>query len=170
MRLTDYREAFIDYLIVEKNYSKSTAHLRDVSLTRFLEWIGNQPFTVPTCRKYIYYLQEEGLKPGSINAYIYTLKMFAEFLTTIEKVGEFSEIKNLSRLKVKESLPDYFTVSEMKKLINAPVPNNYGTKETYSLLFTVQASTGMRIGEVCNLRPRDLVESDDGVYIHIKKR
>jgi integrase/recombinase XerD len=102
-----------------------------------------------------------------VNRYIDSIKIYSEYLSRTNQ--SLLEIKNLKRLQEKPSLPDYFTLDEMRSLLACELGHDkYGLRERYSLFFSCMAYMGLRFSEVAKLTPNHFAHQQNHFYVHIR--
>lgn len=158
-----WKERFIQYLRVEKNYSSHTeiSYLDD--LTQFEDFItkGNDTFD-PTriasddIRMWMSHLMEQGIKPRSVNRKLSAVKSFFRYL---KKKGVIT--KNPAEMvtgpKAAKKLPSFVNDADMTKVIDAPLEYSddfRGHRDRF--LIELLYLTGMRQAELIGLKDRDI--------------
>lgn len=122
------------------------------------------------CREYLQYVRtKREWKPASVNKMVYLFKSFSYYLVTYEGLSKYSAVSQVPKLHVPDSLPDYFSKAETRKLISARVPNcPEHVHETYDLAFELQSRTAMRFGEVCSLKAKHVVKRDRLWFVEVR--
>lgn len=148
---------FIEYLQLEKNYSRHTIKAYEDDVTSFRDFLvaefeldSLQEVSYSEIRHWIVYLSDKGFSNRTINRKIASLKSFYKFL---EKVGSVT----LSPLQTHRSLkiPKKVQVPFSEKEINA-VFDEF-SEETFEglrdrLVIELLYSTGIRRSELINLK------------------
>lgn len=172
-------EAISHYLSVldnERNLSVRTLKAYETDLTGFMGVIGDQQISsiqTSHVREHIEKVSASGVKDTTIKRKIASLKAFFSFLEEEELIDVPPTRKIRMRYKTAQRLPKVISVKDTKKLLRAPLllerriarkmnENNNGVLE-FSLnqcvrdkaILEVLFSTGIRIGELCNLNITD---------------
>lgn len=94
------------------------------------------------------------MKASSVNAHFRNLKAFANFLLNCEEISQhyFGKVKSL---KEEKKVPQYFTEEEIASILLV-------AKEEERLMFIVMLYTGVRRGELINIKLSDI---NDGILI-----
>ncbi|TXK75212.1 tyrosine-type recombinase/integrase [Mesonia sp. HuA40] len=157
----DAIQKFLDYLKVEKNYSSHTLMAYKNDLVGFEDYLQqNKPdtsivkTTYSSCRAWFVELSQQGLENRSINRKISTLRSFYSFLLKIREI-EKSPLSQHKPIKVKKNLRVPFSKEEMKRVFDS-LPNNSFSASRDRLLIELLYATGMRRGELMNLRLENL--------------
>lgn len=153
---------FIDYLRLEKNYSKHTIKAYKKDIEDFFEYAqSNYEVEDPTSinyaivRSWVVDLVEQGLSNRSINRKTSSLKTYYNFLL---KVGDIkvSPLARHSSLKIKKKVQVPFSQDEMRKVLSH-LKNNKDFKSVRDLLMVeLFYATGMRRSELIALQLTDI--------------
>lgn len=116
-------------------------------------------------RSFRNYLFNLNLRPRSVNAHLSSIKAFYDFLVEdgILKGNPFI----LTRLRVKEpkELPSFLTEGEDKILLSHL--NKLPRHIAYA--FYVMLFCGLRVSEVANFKPSDIIITENRVFLFVKK-
>ena len=157
----DTLQSFLDYLDVEKNYSKHTVIAYKSDVTNFIDYLNDNcnnenVETVPYSfiRSWIVSLSDSGISNRSINRKISSLNAYYSFL---QKIGERkdSPLAKHRALKVEAKIQVPFSQEEINEVLNLVELNtfeDYRDKAVIELLY----STGMRRSELINLKTIDV--------------
>lgn len=149
----DELELFIDYLVIERQYSTNTidAYKRDIS--NFI--IYNEGIEIDTKTLNIYL---ENLRDSyANNTYlrkVSALKNFYKYLYQ-EEITNTNYLKDLETSKKKIDIPKYLTTKDINKFLNSltyDTPIELRNKAMLELLY----ATGMRISELINIKFSDI--------------
>jgi integrase/recombinase XerD len=157
---TNLLEDYITSLITEKGLSLNTtaAYKRDV--TGFIEYLLCLDLYPEQARRdnvigYIKGLRARGLKSRSCSRALIALRGFYKFLMKSEIV-DASPCALIDIPKEAKKLPDYLSIIEVDKLLEAAtranVPNAQRNKAMIELLY----ATGLRVSELTGLKLNDL--------------
>lgn len=160
-KLSDLIREFLRYLLIDKGYSENTIESYKRDLDKFLEYNKNTSIdniSNEDLKKYIKYLNDNGLNEKSIARNISSLKSFYKFLV-ISKYISSNTSDSLYLPKIKKSLPITLTEEEVMSLLDIDLTDNfsYRNKAMLELLY----ATGLRVSELINLKLQDIDFSQD---------
>ena len=160
-KLSDLITEFLRYLLIDKGYSENTIESYKRDLDKFLEYNKNTSIdniSNEDLKKYIKYLNDNGLNEKSIARNISSLKSFYKFLV-ISKYVFSNTSDSLYLPKIKKSLPSTLTEEEVTSLLDIDLTDNfsYRNKAMLELLY----ATGLRVSELINLKLQDVDFSQD---------
>ncbi len=151
---------FIQYLNIEKQVSKNTevSYERDLrKMSQYLQSQGIDSVTTVNAanlNSYIFYLEQDGMKPSTVSRNIASMKAFFSYLQkTRQIVSDPSE--NLKAPKIEKKLPAILTMDEMERLLEQPsgnTPKELRDKAMLELLY----ATGIRVSELISLKVSDV--------------
>lgn len=138
------QRAYEDYMLL-KNYSSSTVKTYLCNFRRYHEWCvqynKEDVYIQDTVKEYLLFRVRNGAKWQTMNnIYSAMRKLFREVLLL-----EWS-MKKLPRPKKERHLPELISKKEVQKIISSCKMNKHK-----AILITLYA-TGMRAGELCNLK------------------
>lgn len=158
-----WKEKFIQYLRVEKNYSSHTeiSYLND--LTQFEGFITSETgefnlsdIDSDLIRIWISQMVEEGIKPRSVNRKLSAVKSFFKYLKK-QQVVTHNPAEIVSGPKVSKRLPNFVNDNDMEKILDddTEYPDNF---EGYRDRFIIELLyvTGMRRAELIGLKDSDV--------------
>jgi integrase/recombinase XerD len=149
-------DAFLEYLSVECGLALNTtlAYRRD--LERFLAYLHEHKVAHPgevdveRVADYAIALKEGGMAVSTIARALVAIRMFFRFLWAEGKVkADATSLLDSPRLH--HALPDFMTVAEVGRMVEAPEKDTALGMRDRALLELLYAS-GARISEVCDLR------------------
>lgn len=156
--MADSKQAYIDYLLKEKNFSPLTvrAYSDDVSafenflLERDTEAIL-QTVNHSQIRSWIVFLVESGLSNTSTNRKISSLKSFYKFLLRTKQIS-VSPLQNHKALKTEKKVQVPFSEKELQDVVDKiEYPDNFeGVRNR--LIVELFYTTGMRRAELISLK------------------
>ena len=160
-KLSELITEFLRYLLIDKGYSENTIESYKRDLDKFLEYNKNTSIdniSNEDLKKYIKYLNDNGLNEKSIARNISSLKSFYKFLV-ISKYISSNTSDSLYLPKIKKSLPSTLTEEEVLSLLDIELIDNfsYRNKAMLELLY----ATGLRVSELINLKLQDVDFSQD---------
>jgi integrase/recombinase XerD len=151
---------FLDWLSVEKGYSRNTVLSYGYDLERYREFLEEnlfldiaqaQPFNI---REYLFHLRSRGLSTRSMERHLAAIKQFHRFLCR-EGYLKSDCTSNLDRFKVWKLLPETLTLQEVERLLAQPDRGEpRGVRD--AAMLEMMYSAGLRISELITLRRDDL--------------
>src|SRR5262245_9614009 len=153
-------ERFRDYLALEAGNSRHTVenYLRDI--TRLAEYSTSRRVQAPErlsaaqLREFIYFLKDLGLAPTTIGRQISAIRTYFKFLIG-EGLAARDPSERIQSPKRWRTLPAVLSVDEMKKLLEAPNPDQPLAIRDHALLEFAYA-TGVRVSELVGVKLQDL--------------
>lgn len=125
--------------------------------TRFLTGTGRRPvlaeFNILTVREFIIHEQERGLSPYTVQGKVRALKAFASWLFN-ESYTTDHVLYNLKMPKAPQKLIEPLTATEIDQLVKIQNPLTALGCRNIALLVLL-LDTGLRVSELCGLRPGD---------------
>ncbi|MBQ9072773.1 MAG: site-specific tyrosine recombinase XerD [Bacilli bacterium] len=160
-KLSELIEEFLRYLLIDKGYSNNTIESYKRDLEKFLEFnkdINVNDISNEDLKKYIKYLNSNGLNEKSISRNISSLKSFYKFLLQ-SKITKDNPSDALFLPKIKKSLPNILTEDEVIKLLDIELTDNFSYRN--KAMLELMYATGLRVSELINLRLQDIDLSQD---------
>lgn len=166
MRLSDYEDQFRNHLALELGMAKQSivGHMSSFRvLYRALPDL--EDFTYENVLQYIYD-QRQTKSASAVRYYVNVLQKLCTFLYQRNIIKENFR----DRLKAPRPKPsidiETFTAAELKTIQEAPVhyPDD-AIRESFDLVHGLLARTGMRVGELCNLKVRHFDFSTNTIKI-----
>ncbi|MDA1475550.1 tyrosine recombinase XerC [Bacillus changyiensis] len=163
---------FIEYLQIEKSYSKYTIVGYISSIEEFERFLkiqgikGFQDVTYPDVRIYLTEVHEKGLTRRTISKKISALRSFYKFLVR-EKLVKDNPFSVVSLPKQDKRIPKFLYERELEELFaisDLDTPQGQRNQALLELLY----ATGMRVSELCGLTETDVDLSFDTVLVHGK--
>ena len=165
-----YKKGFKAYLQLEKSLSKNSvdAYLHDIEkLTSYLliadELKAPEKIVLKDLEKFIRYISELGMTPGSQARIISGLKSFFKYCVQ-EQVITIDPSTLLESPKLQRTLPDILSFDEIEKMINLldlSKPEGGRNKAIMETLY----SCGLRVSELVNLRISCLYLNDGFIKV-----
>ena len=164
----NYLTDFIKYLEVEKRDSKYTVLNYELDIKQFLDYciknnIDYKKITYIQARAYTNYLYTVSLeKASSISRKISAIRGFYRYLANYNIENDsFSLLKLPKKAK---RLPHYFEYNELTCLFDS-VPLNTPLGERNALILEMLYATGIRVGELVNIKLNDINHSEKTIKI-----
>ncbi len=150
---------YLNYLLVQRNYSKYTiSNYRD-DIIQFLEYCLNKGITYLNidyndAKGYLIYLYNElDEKATSVSRKISSLRSFYRYLTN-QGIVSNSSFSLLKLPKKEKKLPRYFEYNELQALFEVPDDSPLGQRNR--LILELLYATGIRVGELVNIKLTDI--------------
>ena len=149
-------EDFVQYLVVDKKYSKSTVYSYEIELKKFEDFFKNKltfQISRDDLRRYLKSLSEKKLNEKSIAHNISVIRSFYKFLIITKKIE-----KNISLMidfpKIPKNLPNVLSIEDVNTLLDINIKDKYSmrNKAMLELLY----STGLRVSELINIKINDI--------------
>ncbi|MBR4618972.1 MAG: tyrosine recombinase [Bacilli bacterium] len=162
-------EKFLDYLKYQRNYSDYTitSYHEDLQIyENYLkrEYLDYKTIKYNDLRLYLRYLKEEKKeKNSSICRNLSALRTFYNYLLTKEIISSNPFIY-INGPKKEKRLPRYFEYNELEELFKVPdlkTPLGQRNRLILELLY----ATGMRVGELVNIKLKDINMNDETIII-----
>ena len=160
---------FLDELKYEKNYSEATINGYSKDLNLFLEYLNENNIRnfnnveYQDIRLYINYLYNLKYNNKTKSRHISSLRSFFKYLKSNNIVNN-NPMMLISNPKLEKKLPKYLNFDEVEKLLNSFENNNYiGLRN--SLILEMLYSTGIRVGEIINIKVKDISISNRNIKI-----
>lgn len=159
---------FLKYLEVEKNYSLYTITNYKLDIIQFLEYcdkhkIDYKKITYPEARSYLSYLyNDESEKSSSISRKISSIRTFYRYLANNDSENFSFHLLRLP--KRDKRLPKFLEYNELEEIFKVPDLNTPLGKRD-SLILEMLYATGMRVGELVNIKVSDINHSNKTIKI-----
>lgn len=164
-----YLNDYLDYLKYQKNYSDYTIVSYTNDILEYLEYLNREALNFKKVeysdlRFYLMYLKEEkNDNNASIDRKLSALRGFYKFLAN-EGVIKSNVFSLVSGPKKEKKLPRYFEYNELEELFNVPDIND-PTGQRDLLLLELLYATGIRVGELTNIKVNDIDLSSRSILI-----
>lgn len=154
--------SFIDYLSLEKNYSKLTVNAYSKDIESFQEFLGDkydqntlEEVNYAQIRSWIVSLVELGISNRSINRKVSALNSFYKFLLKIGEV-EINPLAKHRALKTSKKIQVPFSEAEIELVLDELNHENDFEGIRNKLIIELFYSTGIRRGELVQLKLLDV--------------
>lgn len=151
---------YLEHLKYEKNYSDYTINNYKHDIVEYLEYLNSEALDFKTIeysdiRFFLMYLKDTKKDNNtSINRKLSSLRGFYKYLANenIVKTNVFSLVNGPKKSK---KLPRYFEYNELEELFNVPDTRTpLGQRD--SLILEMLYATGVRVGELVNIKVNDI--------------
>lgn len=163
--------AFIEYLSLEKNYSRHTvlAYKTDIEACAVFLGLSFEGTSVENAnysqlRTWIVHLVNQGLTNRSVNRKIASLRAYYLFLLKTGYINA-NPLANHKALKTPKKLEVPFSEAEMEKVLeSAPLENTFESVRD-KLIIELFYATGIRRSELVNLKVSDIDFSNHTIKV-----
>lgn len=151
---------YLEYLKYQKNYSDYTINSYKHDIIEYLEYLSSENLEFKSIeysdiRFYLMYLKDTKKDDNtSINRKLSSLRGFYKYLANAKVVSSnvFSLVNGPKKSK---KLPRYFEYNELEELFNVPDTRTpLGQRD--SLILEMLYATGVRVGELVNIKVSDI--------------
>ena len=164
-----YLISYLEYLKYQKNYSDHTILSYGNDIEEFLEYVNRESLNFKNIeysdlRFYLMYLKEEkNDNNSSIDRKLSALRGFYKYLAN-EGVVKSNAFSLVNGPKKEKKLPRYFEYNELEELFNVPdISTSLGQRDL--LLLELLYATGVRVGELTNIKIKDIDLSSKSILI-----
>lgn len=168
--------SFLDYLNLEKNYSKHTLIAYHKDLLGFREFALSEfdfsevnNVSYPIIRSWIVKLVGDGVSNRTINRKISSLRTYYKFLLKIGDI-EVSPLVKHKVLKTAKKLQVPFSEKEIEDVLEILKGEDSFIGLRNKLIVELFYSTGMRRGELVNLKLNDISDSQKTIKVLGKRK
>lgn len=164
---------FLDYLKYEKNYSVKTIENYHLDLNDFFAFVAKNNINYlklnrDDVRLYQKHLDNANLKNSTISRKISCLRSFYNYLLG-QKLIENNIFKSIRNPKIEKKLPNYLSYNEMEDLLESiDIDTKNGLRDR--LLIEVLYATGCRVGELIEIKIKDINKNNKTIRIMGKGR
>ena len=140
-----------------RNRSSQTAKAYIANINAFMNWTGCKPMEelcLQDARDFILYKRKSGITASTCNFYNSSIAFLYKYVLQIPWDQDV-----VPRMRIDTRLPDALSLEEVEKLIDTAT--HIRNKAIIALLY----SSGIRVGELVNLRAEDIYMSRMQVYI-----
>ena len=151
---------YLDYLKYQKNYSDYTIENYKHDIIEYLEYLSSESLEFKSIeysdiRFFLMYLKDTKKDDNtSINRKLSSLRGFYKYLAN-EKIVKSNVFSLVNGPKKSRKLPRYFEYNELEELFNVPDTRTpLGQRD--SLILEMLYATGVRVGELVNIKVSDI--------------
>ncbi|MFN4226719.1 MAG: tyrosine recombinase XerC [Candidatus Ratteibacteria bacterium] len=168
--MKDKLKKFIDYLANQKNYSKHTLKGYKKDISQFIEFLRQKKISdfekveYEDLISFISKLKNSGLKEKTIGRKVASLKSFYKFLVS-KKFIKKNPALLIQSPKIPEKLPNFLTYNEVINLLETPFNKKNWQSLRDKAILEVLYSTGIRVGELVNLKIEDINFADEVIKV-----
>lgn len=151
---------FIEYLSVEKNYSKYTIINYQKDLNEFIVFLKKEYISsfkdvdYQVLRSYLNDMFNKKYSSKTISRHLSSLRTFFKYLSR-ENIIKFNSMILISNPKEEKRLPVYLNYKELEDILSIPDINTVlGLRD--ATILELLYSTGIRVGELVNIKIKDI--------------
>lgn len=169
--MKEYINKFLDTIRYEKKYSDYTINGYSKDLDMFLEYLQDNNIKsfnkveYQNIRLYINYMHDNGYSNKTLSRMISALRSLFKYLKSCDYIDN-NPMLLVSNPKLPKGLPKCLNFEETEKLLNVFDSSTIGIRD--SLILEVLYSTGIRVGEIVNIKIKDIDFSDKTIKINGK--
>ena len=155
-------ESFLNYLLVERNFSTNTRESYNNDLKRYLLFMQQQSraieaITAEDIEKFITELYNLGLEASSMARNISAIRSLHKFLL-VERTLMLNPTEKIHQPKQARYLPDVLTIDETLRILDAPLtchpPGKYLLRD--KAMLELLYATGVRVSELITIQQQNL--------------
>ena len=168
-------DSFLDYVLLEKKYSKHTVTAYKNDLISFRDFLVSEyhqeellAVHYNQVRSWIVFLVDDKISNRTINRKVSSLKSFYRFLQKTKQL-EVNPLAKHRALKVAKKVQVPFSSKEINLVINAIDEEHDFTAVRNKLIVELFYSTGIRRAELIHIKEKD-INFSDGVIKVLGKR
>ena len=154
-----YREAFMDYLKVEKGLAQNSILSYNRDLNIYLDCLKNKNIATPSLVSqkdivdFLFQMRSR-VSSSSISRMLSTVKGFHRFLLR-EKIITTDPTALLETPRVEKKIPSFLTLQEVTDILKAvDMRNHHGMRD--KAILEIMYATGMRVSETADLKYADV--------------
>ncbi|HRZ39518.1 MAG TPA: tyrosine recombinase XerC [Candidatus Omnitrophota bacterium] len=153
MVISRYIDKFLDYLEIERNYSRHTLLNYKIDLMEFVAFIGDNReiagIQYLDFRKFLASLRQHNYRPRTLARKLSSLRSFFKFLHKENLIHENPALLLLTP-KLDKTLPKFLNEPDVTSLLEIPEAKSPRGKRDRAILETLYSS-GMRVSELVGL-------------------
>ncbi|MBR2248858.1 MAG: tyrosine recombinase [Bacilli bacterium] len=160
---------YLEYLKYQKNYSLYTINSYKTDILEFLDYLEREDLNYKEVvysdiRFYLMYLKEERNDiNSSIDRKLSALRGFYKYMAN-ENIIKSNIFSLVNGPKKDKKLPRYFEYNELEELFNAcDISTSLGQRDL--LILEMLYATGVRVGELVNIKVNDINRSERKILI-----
>lgn len=166
--MNEYMKKYLDYLLYQKKYSKNTILGYEEDLLFFMKYLNIENISVldvdySLIRGFYNYMEKQNYTKNTISRKISSIRSFYKYLARCEYISynPFSLTKGPKKDKL---LPKFLYYNELEDLFNAcDMDSLYGVRDR--LILEMLYATGMRVGELENIKISDINFYDNSIKV-----
>ena len=164
----NYKDEYLNYLSYQKKYSNNTVLNYEEDINFFLEFLSKNKTDIldvdySNIRDFYNYMEKFNYSKNTISRKISSIRSFYKYLARKEyvKYNPFTLTKGPKKDKL---LPKFLYYNELEDLFNScDLENIYGVRDR--LILEMLYATGMRVGELENIKIKDIDLYDNSIKV-----
>ena len=150
-----YIDEFINYLkVIKKDSNYTLINYKDDLLELYDFYVDLLDIDEVVAREYLEYLYSKGLSRNTISRKLSSIRSFYNYLLKENKIDK-NYFKDIANPKKGRSLPKYVKDNDLEKMFNS-FDKNKAIDQRNLLILEMLYATGMRIGELVNVKIKDI--------------
>ena len=160
---------FLKYLNYQKGYSENTIINYENDIKEFLEFLNKENIdnlkevNYSIVRFYLMDLYNKKFSRNSVSRKLSSLRSFFKYLHN-EEIVKINPFSLISSPKKEKKLPKFLYNEDIEKIFNVPNINTVLGKRN-SLILELLYDTGVRVGELVNIKINDINFDDKSIKI-----
>jgi len=151
-----HKGKFLNYLILKRNYRPITISVMKSRMKIINQWLTKNKLTFnhKGFEKFLLYRKEIKTHSRYIEAFINGARVFCDYLIS-QNLLDTNWAKTIPLPPRTNPIPDVLTFEEVEMILKTTIKHCYKQKKyelLYNTILSLLATTGMRVGELCNLR------------------
>jgi integrase/recombinase XerC len=167
--MNKYLEQFINYIEIEKRYSFNTVKNYERDLEDFYSFLNKEAIDsikaidYKVVRLYLNYMYQKKYSKKTISRNISTLRSFFKYLKKHNHINN-NPMLLITNPKQDKKLPNFLYYNELTKILDIPDKSTpFGLRD--ALIIELFYSTGIRVGEIVNIKIKDIDLSNKKINI-----
>ena len=150
---------FLDYLDIEKNYSKMTVNSYRIDLEEYmlyLESVNKNYLKIKhnDIKDYLTFLNDKSNNNSTVCRKISSLRSFYKYLVN-ENITDINPFLSVKLPKKEKKLPRFFNYNELEEMFEVPdLRTPLGQRDR--LILEMLYATGVRVSELVNIKVKDI--------------
>ena len=163
-----YIDMYLDYLLYQKNYSKNTILNYEEDLIFFKEYVEREEILFldidyAFIRGFYNYMDDLKYSKNTISRKVSSIRSFYKYLARNNYIS-YNPFSLTSSPKKDKLLPKFLYYNELEDLFNAcDLTDEFGIRDR--LILEMLYATGMRVGELENIKVNDINFYDNSIKI-----
>lgn len=152
----EYVIDFLNYLLIDKKYSKNTIYSYEEELKQYLKYLENKDCLTITRSDIYEFLKkkrENNISEKSISHALIVIRNFYKYLE-IEDLIKENPALSIELAKLPKRLPNVLSKKEITEVLNIELNDKYDYRN--KAMIELMYSSGLRISELINLKVNDL--------------
>lgn len=166
--MSDYIDKYLNYLLYQKKYSSNTVLGYHEDLLFFKDYLEVNSYSFleinyEIIREFYNYMDKQKYSKNTISRKISSLRSFYRYLVrnNYVRINPFSLTKGPKKDKL---LPKFLYYNELEELFETcSLDNLYGARDR--LILEILYATGIRVGELENIKIKDIDFSDNSLKV-----